>query len=427
MRILHCFIVITALVQMANFDTRCKAGDFPAVEQLPIRKDYPNPLVMFDGSKVANREQWTNKRRPELKQLFQHYMYGFLPPRPSEFTAVVESEDRNFFNGKATLTDLSLHFGKPEVATINLLLVVPNKRSGPLPTFLGINFCGNFSVVDSPQVRLSSDWVYSKCAGAEDNKPTDASRGGRTIRWDIEAVIDRGYAFAGFHSADLDPDFNDFSNGVHPRFYEDGQTQPKPHEWGAIAAWAWGAHRCVDYLETNPVIDSKKIAVVGHSRLGKTALLAGALDERIALSIPNQAGCGGTAPNRNSVGESVKRINDVFPHWFNDTFTKFNEQVERLPFDQHCLLALMAPRPVLVSNAEEDTWADPMGQFEMLKQADPVYRLLGVTDFDPPASPVMGQLIDSTLGYYIRPGKHSMTHGDWKVFLDYADKHLKGK
>ncbi len=164
--------------------------------------------------------------------------------------------------------------------------------------------------------------------------------------------------------------------------------------------------------------------MVGHSRLGKTALLAGAFDERIALVIPHQAGCGGSAPSRGKVGESVKQINNGFPHWFNGAFKEFNDQPDRLPFDQNCLAALVAPRPMLFSNAVEDTWANPEGQFQVLLATDPVYRFLGVEGLGAKAMPEPGKLLDSRLGYYLRPGKHSMTKEDWKVFLDFADKHL---
>jgi cephalosporin-C deacetylase-like acetyl esterase len=181
----------------------------------------------------------------------------------------------------------------------------------------------------------------------------------------------------------------------------------------------------VDYLERERRVDRKRIAAVGHSRNGKTALLAAALDERIALAIPHQAGCGGTAPNRGKIGESVKRINDAFPHWFNAEFKKFNEEPERTPFDQHCLVALCAPRPVLFSNALEDQWANPNGQFEVLKAADPVYRFLKAGGLEATEMPALGHLIESRLGYYIRPGKHSMTAGDWEVFLKFADAQLR--
>ena len=242
--------------------------------------------------------------------------------------------------------------------------------------------------------------------------------------WAIEQSIDRGYAVATCYNGDIDPDRPDFTDGVHPHYFREAQTEPEPHDWGTIAAWAWGLSRAVDYLRTVRDLDKDRIAVVGHSRLGKTALLAAAFDERIALAIPHQAGCGGTAPSRGTIGESVRQINNGFPHWFNGTFKEFNDAPERLPFDQHALVALVAPRPVLFTNAVEDTWANPEGQFEVLRAADPVYRFLGSEGLVADQMPEAERLVDSTLGYYIRPGKHSMTTGDWKVFLDFADKHL---
>jgi cephalosporin-C deacetylase-like acetyl esterase len=192
-------------------------------------------------------------------------------------------------------------------------------------------------------------------------------------------------------------------------------------------AWAWGVHRAVDYLSQHPDLDPKRIAVVGHSRLGKTALVAAAFDDRIALAVPNQAGCGGTAPSRQNdpKAESVKRINTSFPHWFCGHFKAFNDATEKLPFDQHCLAAICAPRPVLYTNAAEDLWANPSGQFDMLKRATPVYELYGVKGLEAEAVPELGKLADSRLGYFIRPGKHAMTTPDWEVYLAFADKWLK--
>jgi hypothetical protein len=189
-------------------------------------------------------------------------------------------------------------------------------------------------------------------------------------------------------------------------------------------AWAWGLSRAADYLVTDPQIDGRRMIVIGHSRNGKTALLAGAMDERFAIVIPSQAGCGGTAPSRGTVGESVERINTVFPHWFNDTFPQFNKQTQKIPFDQHCLMAMVAPRPLLLTNATGDEWANPRGQFEMLKAAEPVYRLLGVEGCSAAEFPAENQLVNSRLGYFIRPGKHDMTAVEWTAWLDFADKHL---
>jgi hypothetical protein len=277
-----------------------------------------------------------------------------------------------------------------------------------------MNFCGNHAVLNDPDIPLPTGWMPNSCAGCTNNQATEAGRGSQVNTWAIEQAIDRGYAVAQFYAGDIEPDQPNASEGIRAAYRE--------YDWGTIAAWAWGFSCGVSYLSQDPDIHPKQIAVVGHSRNGKAALVAAAFDERIALAIPLQAGCGGTAPSRGKIGESVKQINEHFPHWFNAEFKKFNDQPDRLPFDQHCLIALCAPRPVLLPNAVEDQWANPSGQFEMLQEAEPVYRLLGADGLAADRMPAVGRLVDSTLGYYIRPGKHSMTTEDWKVFLDYADK-----
>jgi hypothetical protein len=318
---------------------------------------------------------------------------------------------------------VTIAFGPPGTPETHLLLVVPNARKGPAPVFLGLNFCGNHAVVKDPAVRLPTAWMYANRRGVKNNRATEAGRGTQVDVWALEGSLDRGYAVATFYSGDVDPDRADVRAGIQPHLRKAGE-KPGPHDGGTIAAWAWGLQRAVDYLVTDKDLDKNRIAVVGHSRLGKAAILAGAFDERIALVIPHQAGCGGTAPSRGQVGESVKQINDRFPHWFDGAFKAFNDRPDRLPFDQHCLVALCAPRPVLFTNAVDDTWSNPEGQFRVLRAADPVYRLLGAGGLEARRLPEPGKLIDSTLGYHIRPGKHSMGPADWKVFLAFADKHF---
>jgi hypothetical protein len=400
------------------------AADLPPLTDLTPNPDMPDPLVMFDGRRVTTREQWEKERRPELKTLFQHYMYGCMPPPPKKIQAAVAYEDRRFFGGKATLRAMTLRFGPPEAPPLHLLVVVPNHRTKPAPVFLGIAFCGTYAVVDDPHLAVPDVWMYPSEAGVVNNRATEAGRGSRVDVWNIERSIDRGYAVAIFYNGDIAPDHPGFTDGIQPHYRRRGQAEPGPHDWGAIAAWAWGLQRAVDYLVTAKDIDAKRIAVVGHSRNGKAALLAAAFDARIALVIPLQAGCGGTAPSRGNVGESVRQINDHFPHWFDAEFKKADDRPELLPFDQNALVALVAPRPVLFSNATEDTWANPAGQFEVLRAADGVYRFLGVEGLQTQEMPPVGTLVSSRLGYYIRPGKHSMTGEDWKAFLDFADRHF---
>jgi cyclophilin family peptidyl-prolyl cis-trans isomerase len=397
------------------FPVAAHPAELPPADKLPEQKAFPDPLKMLDGTAVRTKEEWEKKRKPELKELFQHYMYGYLPA-PRKVEAKVEREDDKALGGKAVLKEITLSIAGVPTAKIHLLLVVPKERKGPAPVFVGMNFKGNHALLDDPAIRLPTAWMYAG-DGVKDNKATEAGRGKEKNVWALDQAIDRGYAVATFYSGDVDPDRKEVRGGLRPFIDKDGKA-------GTIAAWAWGIHRVVDYLVTNPDLDKKRICVVGHSRLGKTALLAAAFDERIALAIPHQAGCGGTAPSRGKVGESVKRINTVFPHWFNDEFKKFNDHPERLPFDQNCLAALVAPRPLLFSNSVEDTWANPDGQFEVLKGAEPVYRLLKAGGLAAKTKPEVSVLSAGALGYYIRPGKHSMTREDWKVFLDFADKHL---
>lgn len=416
---------------------------YPEPEQLPAHPGLPDPLITRDGRRVTSPAQWNKIRRPELKALFQHYMYGHLPPAPKRLQVTRLAENPRALGGRATLREVRLDFGPADAPHgLNLLVLTPNDRRGPVPVILGLNFCGNHAVLDDPAIALPAGWMPASCPGCEGNRATDAGRGRNAGAWDVAQVLARGYALATFYHGDLEPDYPDAPEGIRARAAAGGwrgslkrpdPTQRCPacperyergdYDWATIAAWAWGCHRAVDYLVTDRRLDRRRIALFGHSRNGKTALLAAALDERIGLVLCHQAGCGGSAPSRGKVGESVRQINDRFPHWFNAAFKRFNDAPERLPFDQHELIALCAPRPVLLSNATEDQWANPDGQFEMLQAADPVYRLLGVPGLAGAEKPPLGQLSAGWLGYFIRPGKHSTTPEDWRAFLDFADHH----
>lgn len=403
---------------------------FPAFDQLPALAAPPDVLTMLDGTRVATAEDWRAKRRPELISLFEWYMYGAPPAAAAhaKITSEIEGET-DVLDGRATMKQVAIHFGPPgreRDGAIHLLLFVPKERKGPVPVFLGLNFQGNHAVMDHKDIALVKGWMPPKFAGVKDERATDASRGGESSRWPVERAINRGYAVATFYHGDVQSDRPKW-DGAPALYFRAGQTEPDEHEWGTIAIWAWGLSRAADYLVQDPAIDGKRMIVLGHSRNGKTALLAGALDERFAVVIPSQAGCGGTSPARGTVGESVERINTSFPHWFDKAFHRFNKEPQKLPFDQHCLMALVAPRPLLLTNATGDQWANPSGQFEMLKLAEPVYRLLGVEGCAAEKMPAENELVNSRLGYFIRPGKHDMSAIEWDAWLDFCDKNLPRK
>lgn len=375
----------------------------------------PDPLVMLDGTRVKTPAQWYEQRRPELKRLFQQHIFGHLPPAPAKVEATLRAEDPRWLGGAATVREVLLRFGPADGPTIKLLLAFPNHRQAPAGVFLGMNFYGNHTLCASPIASLPDGWVPDGRVKSDNHHANENMRMSQPDNFPFETVLKRGYALATFYAGDTRPD------RAEPKL--DGVQLAYPaFNFATIAAWAWSLQRCVDYLVTVPELDAKKIAVVGHSRNGKAAMLAGAFDERISLTIPVQAGCGGTAPARGNVGEMVKRINTVFPHWFCARFKDYNDKPERLPIDFHELMALCAPRALLLSCATADTWANPQGQFECLQAADKVYRFLGVDGLSANAMPAENKLVDSRLGFFIRPAEHKMDLRDWPAFLDFADK-----
>lgn len=391
----------------------------------------PDALVMANGEKVSSPSDWREKRRPELLELFRTHVYGHIPKRHQKITFEVTRVTQDSLSGKALRKEVTVYFtSNKEGPKMELLVHLPADAKKAVPIFFGLNFWGNHSVHPDPTIPLSTSWMRNNKKKGTINRTinhraTESSRGVASSRWPIEQILSRGYGLATIYYGDIDPDFDDgFQNGVHPLFYSQGQKSPQPNEWGSIAAWAWGLSRAMDYFETDSMIDNHRVTVFGHSRLGKTALWAGAEDERFALVISNNSGCGGAALSRRRFGEKVSDINKNFPHWFCDNFNRYNDQEEALPVDQHQLIALIAPRPVYIASAKQDHWADPRGEYLAAYHAGPVYRLFGKPSLPTNEMPPVNQPLKTIIGYHIRNGKHGVTQYDWQAYLDFADQYL---
>lgn len=425
MKILFLFVWVclpVLLMAQSHSEANYKEAKVPDYQLPPL-------LVNEEGQEILSATDWQLHRRPTLLNQFAEHIYGHTPLFPYELRVETLETEANALEGIAVRKQVRIWIRQGDKSLpLDLLLYLPgNDEPKAYPIFLALNFYGNQSIHADPHIRLTESWVRNnENFGITKNKATDASRGVRSSRWSVEEILDRGYGLATMYYGDIDPDFDDgFQNGIHPFAYSAGQSQPKPTEWGSIGAWAWGLSRAVDYLQTDDQVDANRIMLMGHSRLGKAALWAGAQDERFAMVISNNSGCGGAALSKRQFGERVARINTSFPHWFNDYFTRYNEQESDLPLDQHQLIALMAPRPVYVASASKDLWADPRGEFLAAQAASPVYQLYGKRGLPEGDFPNPDQALQQGfIGYHLRTGKHDVTLYDWERYMDFADRHL---
>jgi hypothetical protein len=388
----------TSLILQLSTAFLLGAAAVPAslAEEVPL----PDVLLTQSGERVTTSAAWQTVRRPEVVELFRKHVYGRAPVgRPADLQFETVDSAADAMGGKATRKQVKITWRGPGgEGAMRLVLFTPNDAKKPAPCFL---------------------LICNRPAAAN----IDPTREVKSPFWPAEEIVARGYAAAAFFNGDVAPDKEDgFKSGVYPIY----DAAPRPADaWGAIAAWAWGASRALDYLVTDPAIDGQRVAVVGHSRGGKTALWAGAEDERFAMVVSNDSGCTGAALARGKTGEHIRDINHSFPHWFDQNYKAFDGREEALPLDQHMLAALIAPRLLYIASASEDTWADPKSEFLSGVHASPVFRLFGVEGFSsvtmpPPETP----LHDGHIGYHLRAGKHNLTEYDWGRFMDFADKHL---
>lgn len=383
------FILISFNSFSQNYD-ESKVGEYKL----------PELLISQEGKIVANSNQWEEIRRPEIIKLFENNVYGQVPKDFDDIQFKVVKEDENAMNGKATLKEVAITVSRSNKSiTMNLVMFTPNKVKEAVPMFLVINHRGV--------------------------KTMDVTRQNKDGFWPAEEVIDAGFGISGFDVIEVSPDDKvKFRDGVLKELYPD-QIEMSNGIRG-LGAWGWGASRAIDYFEKDELVDATKVISVGHSRGGKASLWFGAQDKRVAITISNESGNSGAALSRRNFGETVARITENFPYWFSPIYQRYANNEDKLPIDQHMLLALIAPRAVYVASAAEDLWADPKGQYLALKEAQPAFNLYGIETNLPDEMPAVDeQVIRPHMGFHNREGKHNMTPYDWQQFINFANEYFK--
>ena len=382
----------------------------------------PDPLTLNNGAQVRDSKTWIQKRRPEIVRLFEENQFGRNPGRPAGMSFDVFDKGAAALDGKALRKQVTVYFSRDKAGPkMDLLIYLPAGARKPVPLLLNLSFSANMSVVDDPGVKPGEVWNREK-------KRVPATRGSNLGRLNVAPFLAQGIGVATVYYGDIDPDFQGgIPYGARSPYLKSGQTEPAPDEWGAIAAWAWGLSRAMDYLETDKDVDAKRVAILGVSRLGKTVLWAGARDERFAMVIASCSGEGGAALSRRNYGETIKHLTEPtrYPYQFCANYRKYADQVDRFPVDAHMLIALIAPRPVLLQTGDTDVWSDPKGEFLAAVAAEPVFRLLGKQALGTEQMPPAGQPILHTLGYAMHAGGHGTIPSDWDLFLKFMQMHLQ--
>jgi hypothetical protein len=388
-----------------------KNHDFDVVRDEAAVPPYQLPpiLTTAEGRPVTTPEEWFNVRRPQILALFANLVYGVVPrpESPVRTTFEVVRTDPAYMGGKATRKDVRIKFENAKgSAEIQILVFTPNGLAKPAPAFLLHSFAGT----------------------RDDGHDASPDKAGFTRNGlPLGEFFARGFGFVVVPQGELVRHNEvEFLTGVHPLFYRGGQSFPKANEWGVIATVSWSASRAMDYLETDRDIDARRVAAMGHSKMGKATLWTCTQDRRFALAILAQSGCGGAALWKRNFGENMEKMVTRFPYWLCRNAAKFARAEEDLPVDQHMLLACLAPRPVYVASGADDLWADPRGEYLSAYHAGEVYRLLGLRGLESEQSPPVGEVLaGGHVGYHNRAGGHSVEMFDWLRFLEFAEKHLR--
>ena len=383
----------------------------------------PDPLVLKNGQPVRDARTWVTQRRPEIVSLFETEQYGKAPGRPADESFEVFEKGAPALNGKALRRQVLIHLGKEKSGpAIQLLMYLPAAATKPVPMLLSINFGAAQNAVDDPGIKAETVW--------DPKTNTRIAPAGKGFgRVDAEALLDAGFGIATFYYGDVEPDYaGGFSNGIRARYARAGGTEENraADDWGTIAAWAWGMSRVQDYFETDKSVDSKRVAIHGISRLGKTVMWAGAHDERFAAVIASCSGEGGAALSHRNYGETVAHLASPtrYSYQFAANFGRWGGFPDKAPMDANLLIALIAPRPLLLQTGDTDYWSDPKGEFLAAVAAGPVYRLLGKQDLGTEVWPAAKQPIFHDLSYYMHEGGHGMVPSDWEIYVQFLKANL---
>lgn len=415
-------LAFTVIAQQQNAPPTIVAG-------IPVNYDetkvgtytLPDPLVLANGQPVREAKSWYQKRRPEIVRLFEENQFGRSPGRPADMSFDVFDQGTPALEGKAIRRQVTIYFSKNKSGPkMDLLIYLPANARKRVPLFLNLSFTANSSAVDDPGIKPGEVW-------GRDKKRGPAPKGGTFGRLDVAPLLAQGIGVATVYYGDIEPDFlGGVPDGVRGSYLKPGQAEPAPNEWGAIAAWAWGLSRAQDYLETDKDVDAKRVAIFGVSRLGKTVLWAGAHDTRFAAVIASCSGEGGAALSRRNYGETIKHLTAPtrYPYQFAGNYQTFGDRVDQFPVDAHMLIALIAPRPLLLQTGDADGWSDPKGEFLAAVAAGPVYRLLGQQSLPREEMPAAGEPVLGTLGYYMHKGGHGTIPSDWEQFVKFLKTRL---